>query len=121
MIIPLAVTDLFVSFYQATCFPIYGIKKVSRGDYIIFDRQKLNYLNFIEKFHCSYCAYGSGMIAYVSEVIARTEQYFCPIKHARKIIGKNRRYAHFLDYGEAESYESKLEQFRQVLNDESKN
>lgn len=120
MIIPLAVTDLFVSFYQATCFPIYGIKKVNRGDYIIFDRQKLNYLNFIEKFHCSYCAYGSGMIAYVSEIVARTEQYFCPIKHARKIIGTHRRYAHFLDYGEAENYEDKLEQFRQRLNDESK-
>ena len=27
MIIPLAVTDLFVTFYQFTCFPIYGIKK----------------------------------------------------------------------------------------------
>jgi hypothetical protein len=118
MIIPLALTDLFVSFYQATCFPIYGIKKVKRGDYIIFDRQQLNYLNFIEKFHCSYCAYGSGMIAYVSEIVARTEQYFCPIKHARKIIGTHRRYARFLDYGEAEDYEGKLEQFRQRLSKE---
>jgi len=115
MIIPLLITDLFVSFYQLTCFPIYGIKKVRRADYIIFDRQQLNYLNFIEKFHCTYCAYGSGMISYVSEIIARTEQYFCPIKHARKILGTHNRYAHFLEYGEAENYEAKLEEYRRAL------
>lgn len=115
MIIPLLVTDLFVSFYQMTCFPIYGIKKVRRDDYIIFDRQQLHYLNFIEKFHCTYCAYGSGVISYVSEIIARTEQYFCPIKHARKILGTHKRYAQFLEYGAAENYQAKLEAFRRDL------
>ena len=35
MIIPLVITDIFITFYQLTCFPIYGIKKVKRGDYII--------------------------------------------------------------------------------------
>lgn len=115
MIIPLLVTDLFVSFYQLTCFPIYGIKKVRRTDYIIFDRQNLSYLNFIEKFHCTYCAYGTGMIAYISEIVARTEQYFCPIKHARKVLSTHTRYSRFLDFGEAESYEVKLEEYRQAL------
>ncbi len=115
MIIPLVVTDFFVSFYQLTCFPIYGIKKVRRADYIVFDRQHLHYLNFIEKFHCTYCAYGSGMICYVSEIVARTEQYFCPIKHAHKILGAHARYARFLDFGEADSYERKLEDFRRTL------
>ena len=115
MIIPLLVTDVFVSFYQMTCFPIYGIKKVRRADYIIFDRQQLHYLNFIEKFHCTYCAYGSGMISYVSEIIARTEQYFCPIKHARKILGTHKRYAQFLEYGVAENYQTKLEAYRRAL------
>ena len=115
MIIPLLVTDLFVSFYQMTCFPIYGIKKVRRSDYIIFDRQQLNYLNFIEKFHCTYCAYGSGMITYVSEIIARTEQYFCPIKHARKVLGTHKRYVQFLEYGAAENYQTKLEDYRRAL------
>jgi hypothetical protein len=119
MIIPLVVTDIFITFYQLTCFPIYGIKKVRRGDYIIFDRQNLNYLNFIEKFHCTYCAYGTGMIAYISEIVARTEQYFCPIKHARKILGTHARYARFLDFGEAENYETKLEEYRVALNKES--
>ena len=115
MIVPLVITDIFISFYQLTCFPIYGIKKVRRGDYIIFDRQQLGYLNFIEKFHCTYCAYGSGMIAYISEIVARTEQYFCPIKHARKVLGTHARYARFLEFGEAEDYEAKLEEFRQQL------
>ncbi|MFZ2537718.1 MAG: hypothetical protein WAX04_02305, partial [Oscillospiraceae bacterium] len=35
MIIPLVVTDIFITFYQMTCFPIYGIKKVHRADYVI--------------------------------------------------------------------------------------
>jgi hypothetical protein len=120
MIIPLVIADIFITFYQVTCFPIYGIQKVKRKDYIVYDRHQLNYLNFIEKFHCTYCAYGSGMIAYVSEIVARTEQYFCPIKHAHKIIGAHRRYASFLAFGEAEEYESKLEHFRQRLNKENK-
>lgn len=119
LIIPLVVTDIFITFYQLTCFPIYGIKKVRRADYIIFDRHRLNYLNFIEKFHCTYCAYGAGMIAYISEIVARTEQYFCPIKHARKILGTHSRYAHFLDFGEAENYEAKLEEYRKALNKEA--
>ena len=118
MIIPLLVTDLFVTFYQLTCFPIYRIKKVQRSDYIIFDRQQLSYLNFIEKFHCTYCAYGTGMVAYISEVIARTEQYFCPIKHARKMIDTHARYYRFLEYGEAENYEVKLEEYRRSLSPE---
>ena len=120
MIIPLLVTDLFITFYQLTCFPIYGIKKVRRADYIIFDRQNLQYLNFIEKFHCTYCAYGSGMIAYISEIVARTEQYFCPIKHARKILGTHARYAQFLDFDAADNYEDKLEEHRVFLNNEAK-
>ncbi|WP_235276349.1 hypothetical protein [Methylotenera sp. N17] len=116
MIIPLVITDIFITFYQLTCFPVYGIKKVKRADYIVFDRQHLNYLNFIEKFHCTYCAYGSGMIAYISEIVARTEQYFCPIKHARKVLGTHARYAHFLAFGSAENYEVKLEAYRVSLN-----
>lgn len=121
MIIPLLITDLFVTFYQLTCFPIYGIKKVKRGDYIIFDRHQLSYLNFIEKFHCTYCAYANGMIGYICEIVARTEQYFCPIKHARKIIGTHGRYAHFLDFGDAENYEKKLEAIRLAMNKEAEN
>jgi hypothetical protein len=112
LIIPLLVLDLSVTLYQALCFPVYRIAKVRRGHYIVLDRQHLEYLNFIEKFHCTYCGYASGLIAYVHEVVARTEQYFCPIKHARRILGTHSRYPRFLDYGEAADYEARLEAFR---------
>ena len=118
MIVPLLIADLFISFYQLTCFPIYGIKKVKRKDYIFYDRHQLQYLNFIEKFHCTYCAYGSGMIAYVTEIVGRTEQYFCPIKHAHHVIGSHQRYSSFLAFGDAEDYEAKLENFRQRLGED---
>jgi hypothetical protein len=81
----------------------------------VLDRQHLDYLNFIEKFHCTYCAYGAGLIAYLSEILARTEQYFCPIKHARKVLGTHARYANFLPYGSATDYEAKLEAYRVAL------
>jgi hypothetical protein len=112
MAIPLAVLDLFVTLFQASCFPIYGIAKVRRGDYIVFDRHHLGYLNVIERFHCEYCAYANGLIAYAAEIAARTEQYFCPIKHARKVLGVHARYARFLDYGDAKDFHAKLEEFR---------
>ena len=115
MVLPLMMLDFFVSFYQFTCFPIYRINKVRRADYIVFDRQQLGYLNFIEKFHCTYCAYGSGLMGYMGEIIARTEEYFCPIKHAHKILGTHRRYNRFLDYGDAADYEARLEKFRVAL------
>lgn len=115
MVIPLLLLDACVSFYQWACFPIYGITKVRRGDYLVFDRRHLGYLNFIEKFHCTYCEYGNGLMGYMAEILARTEQYFCPIKHAHKILGTHSRYNRFLDYGEAEAYETKLEAFRVAL------
>jgi len=117
MIVPMLFLDLCVSFYQATCFPIYGITKVKRDDFIVFDRQQLGYLNFVEKFHCTYCAYGNGLMAYVSEIVGRTEEYFCPIKHARKMLGQHSRYARFLNYGDAADYEARLEEFRVRLGD----
>ncbi len=115
MVIPLLMLDLFVSFYQWACFPIYGIAKVRRGDYLVYDRRHLGYLNFIEKFHCTYCEYANGLIAYLREIVARTEQYFCPIKHAHKILGKHALYNRFLAYGDADDYEARLEQYRVAL------
>ena len=115
MAIPLLLLDLCVSFYQWACFPIYGIVKVRRSDYLVFDRRHLGYLNFIEKFHCTYCEYGNGLMGYMREILARTEAYFCPIKHAHKILGTHARYNRFLDYGDAADYEAKLEAFRVAL------
>jgi cell division septum initiation protein DivIVA len=115
MIIPIALLDLTVSLYQAICFPIYRIAKVARKDYIVFDRHNLGYLNFYERLHCEYCAYANGLLAYASEIVARTEQYFCPIKHARKVLGTHARYAQFLPFGEADDYHKRLEEIRKEL------
>jgi hypothetical protein len=115
MIVPLVLFDICITFYQAFCFPIFRITKVPRADYLVFDRRQLEYLNAFEKFHCVYCEYANGLIAYAAEIIARTEQYFCPIKHAKKVLGSHARYARFLAYGEAADYQKKLEAFRAAL------
>jgi hypothetical protein len=112
MIVPLLMLDLCVSLYQWICFPVYGVLKVERSDYIVFDRHQLHYLNFIEKFHCTYCEYGNGLMGYMTEILARTEEYFCPIKHARKVLGTHARYQRFLNYGDAADYAAKLEAYR---------
>jgi hypothetical protein len=116
MVVPMLMLDFFITFYQWTCFPIYGIAKVRRSDYFVFDRHNLAYLNFIEKFHCTYCEYANGLMAYQREIVARTELYFCPIKHARKVLGTHQHYMQFLNYGDAENYESRLEEIRVALN-----
>jgi hypothetical protein len=113
--VPIVLFDLSVSLYQAICFPVYGIPKVKRADYIVFDHQHLAYLNFFEKGHCLYCSYAVGMLAYTSEIISRTEQYFCPIKHACKILASHSRYDDFLDYGDGQDFHRKLEEFRTAL------
>ena len=107
--------DFCVTAYQALCFPVYGIAKARRSDYIALDRGQLEYLNWFEKFHCDYCAYANGLIAYAAEIAARTEQYFCPIKHAHKVLGSHARQARFLAYGAAAGYPAKLEAFRAAL------
>jgi hypothetical protein len=115
MVVSLLLLDICVSFCQWACFPIYGIAKVRRADYLVFDRRHLAYLNSIEKLHCTYCEYGNGLMGYMAEILTRTEQYFCPIKHARKILGTHSRYKRFLAYGEADAYEVRLEEFRLAL------
>lgn len=115
LIVPLVLFDLCVSLYQLTCFPIYGVARVRRANYIVLDHQHLAYLNAIEKVHCMYCSYAVGLLSYTIEITARTEQYFCPIKHARKILGAHSRYKHFLDYGDANNLHDKIEEFRSEL------
>ena len=118
MIVPILFFDIGLAIYQATCFPIYGIRKVRRSDYISFDHRHLAYLNIIEKFDCLYCSYGNGLMAYATEIFARTEQYFCPIKHAQKVLHSHKRYQLFLDYGDAEELHKRLEEIRVKLTSE---
>ncbi|HTC17078.1 MAG TPA: hypothetical protein VK695_14855 [Steroidobacteraceae bacterium] len=112
LIVPLLLLDLFVAVYQAVCFPVYGIPRVRRSDYFAFDREHLAYLNIIEKINCAYCAYANGLLAYVREIASRTEEYWCPIKHARRVLGVHPRYGDFVDYGDGDAYRHDLERLR---------
>jgi hypothetical protein len=118
LIAPLVLLDLFVTIYQAVCFPVYRLPKVRRGDYLVFDRHHLAYLNALEKLNCAYCSYANGLIAYVREIAGRTEQHWCPIKHARRVIGAHPRYATFEDYGDADAYRKALAQLQAANKDE---
>ena len=115
MLIPIAFMHITIEVYQAICFPLYNIPKVKRADYFIADRQQLPYLNIIEKFNCAYCSYGNAVIAYTREIIGRTELYWCPIKHAKKILGTHKHYQQFLDFGDFESYHKKTKKLRSKL------
>ena len=120
MVIPAFVLDVFCCFFQAICFPIYHIPKVSRKDFIRMDRHKLAYLNGIEKFNCDFCAYFNGTLAFAREIGSRTEQYWCPIRHALATKGTHARYHRFLEFGDAEAYHAKLLQLRNNLKTEKK-
>jgi hypothetical protein len=104
LLIPIMLLDIFVIVYQLICFPVYKIPKVRRRDYLVFDRHHLAYLNFIEKINCAYCSYANGVIAFAREIAARTEVYWCPIKHARRILGPHPHYQGFADFGDAEGF-----------------
>jgi len=112
--VPFILMDLFVTVYQSICFPIYRIPKVRRAEYIVFDREDL-----IEKFNCFYCSYGNGVAAYTREVSARTEQYWCPIKHARRVKAAHDRYPQFFDYGDAEAYRQGLNRLRRQYREDA--
>ncbi|HTZ72681.1 MAG TPA: hypothetical protein VMB47_02070 [Candidatus Aquilonibacter sp.] len=111
-VIPFFLLDLFVSIYQAVSFPIYGIPKARRSDYIILDRRKLRYLNVLEALNCTYCSYANGLLAFVVEVAGRTEQHWCPIRHAQRLRAPHSRYSHFLPYGDASAYRKKIDEVR---------
>ncbi len=117
VIIPVVLLDISVTLFQLICFPIYGIPKVKRTDYVIFDRQYLSYLNIIEKINCTYCSYFNGIIAYIQEIAARTEQFWCPIKHARNLSTLHSRYQKFIDYGDAKSYRLRKQEIRTEFDD----
>ncbi len=115
LIVPFVLIDLWVTLYQAICFPVYGIEKVRRRDHVVIDRQHLAYLNAIQKLNCVYCGYGNGVISYVREVAARTEKYWCPIKHARRVKGAHAYYGEFCDFGDPEAFQNESARLRREL------
>lgn len=117
MIIPALIADVFVTIYQSVCFPIYKIPKVKRRDYVVIDRYNLFYLDRVEKINCWYCEYFNGVIGYTREIAARSEQFWCPIKHSKPQIDMHSRYDKFFDFGDYEIYRKELEKRRANFKD----
>jgi hypothetical protein len=115
LLIPLAMLDAWVSLYQAICFRLWGLRRVRRRDYLVIDRHQLAYLNALEKLNCIFCGYANGLLAYVREVAARTEQYWCPIRHRRKVKQPHAHYADFVPYGDPQRYRAGLPSLREDL------
>lgn len=117
-LVPLLLLDAFLFVYQLTCTRVYHIARVKRSDYLAWDRGDLAYLNALERLNCLYCGYANGLIGYAREIAARTEQYFCPIKHARRMRAEHDHYRTFFEYGDAESYRAGLERLRARLGED---
>jgi len=115
LILPVALLDLWVSAYQALCFRAYGIDRVRRSQYIVIDRHHLAYLNGIEKLNCVFCGYTNGVFAYVREIAGRTEQFWCPIRHATRTRSPHAHYREFVDFGDAAGYRRELPLLRAQL------
>lgn len=112
MIIPAVVLDIMLFVYHNVVSRVFKIKFRKRSDYVVFDRQYLGYLNVVEKLNCLYCAYFNGVMQYASSIAGRTELYFCPIKHAKKIAYKHEFYHTFLPYGDGNEYQKTLKELR---------
>ena len=105
MTIPLIILDLWIEIYHRICFAAYGIPYVKRGKYIRIDRQKLQYLSFLEKLNCMYCGYANGLLHYSCVIAGETEKYWCGIKH--QLDGEfcePEHHEEFIPYGDEEAY-----------------
>jgi len=98
MVIPSLFLDLMLFIYQQTAFRLYNIPIVKRSEYIFYDRNQLDYLNIIQKVNCIYCSYFNWLMSYAVEIWWRTERYWCPIKHAKKINWGHQWQRYFADY-----------------------
>lgn len=114
-IVPLVLLDAWITVYQAICFRLWKLRRVRRRDYFALDRHRLAYLNGIEKVNCLFCSYANGVFGYVREVAARTEQYWCPIRHGRRVRRPHGRYASFVPYGDEARYRERLPALRAAL------
>ena len=119
MMVPITFYDLCLFIYQHITFRVYRIPIVKRKDYFVIDRHHLGYLNWIEKINCVYCGYGNAVAAYGKEITARTELYWCPIKHARRVKDPHTRYYDFFEYGDAVGYRENLADVIRKYDDET--
>ena len=113
MIIPAVILHIFVQIYQQVCFRLYGIPIVKQGEYFVYDRQLLSLLNPIEKLNCIYCSYVNNLFRFSTEIGARTERYWCPIKYYRRIDKTHSQYDKFVEETKSrKEFDEKWEELR---------
>lgn len=115
LIIPLVLLDVLVTIYQKVSFPIYRIPLVNRKDYFRIDRYKLKNLYFMQKLNCLYCEYANGVLAYAVEIAARTEHYFCPLKHKSQPKNTHRFYDDFIEYNETDRLDQEFNKMKERI------
>lgn len=115
MIIPTVILDVFLEGYHHICFRLYGLRLVDRSQYIRIDRQKLQYLNLLEKAHCMYCGYVNGLYHYALTVASETEKYWCGIRHeAKGNFKETAQQKEFLPYNDSAAFEDFLDAPQEV-------
>jgi len=112
MVIPGLFFHICLEIYHQVCFRIYRIPRVKMGDYFIYDRRLLPYLNWFEKINCVYCSYFNNLLRYATEISGRTERYWCPIKYAHRIDKTHSQYDKFVDYLDAKNFRDKWRDLR---------
>lgn len=113
MIIPTVILHISVQIYQQVCFRLYGIPTVKQSEYFAYDRQLLSLLNPIEKLNCIYCSYVNNLFRFSTEIGARTERYWCPIKYYRRIDKAHSQYDKFVEEANSrKEFEEKWEELR---------
>lgn len=115
LVLPLALLDAWATLYQWICFSVLGIARVRRRSFFVLDRHRLPYLNVLEKMNCTFCSYANGVLGYVREIQARTEVYWCPIKHRKMVVHPHGRYGDFFEYGDAAAFRRGLNAQRRRL------
>ncbi len=114
-IIPAFILEVFLYLYQMINFRVYKIAPLARQNYFVYDRASLEFLNIVEKINCFYCSYFNGLLGYATEIVARTEQFWCPIRHARKLRTHHLHYTKFIPYGDGKRYREELLKLREEL------
>lgn len=105
MIVPIVLLDICIELYHRTCFPLYGLECIKRKDYVKMDRYKLPHLVWYDKIFCWYCEYANGVLQYSGAIAARTEKFWCGIKHKQeKGYVEPKHHKEFIKYNDKKSY-----------------
>ena len=59
----------------------------------------------MDKLGCVYCGYANGLLPYASQIAAKTESYWCGIKHEKYAnFEEPKHHNKFINYGDKKTY-----------------